>query len=206
MSTTTALMQSKITNQLIIIIILVFINSCGIKSPSKYKKSKLSNIVAAQTNTIIEESVSEDITELNKKIASLQKQINQLETKKNDTMWQDKKHTLLNFTTNPNNVFVFFDKNNISLDKISIRFLDYWRLNALTNKLENNKIRIIAHSDFTGDSIQNIKLTELRNNIVVKYLKNNFCINDTNIISVNMPNIKNCNLELYRSVKVEIVN
>ena len=198
---------------------VLLISSCALRSEHGFKKSKLSNFTHDQTVEILEQLASEDISQLNVKVARLNAKIEQLESGTESRDTSNCCDTLSDQITNlrlkdsksenfevVNTTIVFFDLNRFKL-KVSDKqelFLFKSRIDMAKEFCSNYQIKIYPYTDSTGNQEYNMRLRRLRGESIKKCFIDEFGI-DENRVSVLTKKSDHLPLDYYnRRALIEV--
>ena len=203
----------------IILTVSLFLTSCGIHNEQRFKKSKLSNFTHDQTFEILEQLASEDISQLNVKVARLNAKLEELESglelrdannccdtlSGQITALRSDNSKSENFE-DANTMIVFFDLNKFKLevsDKQEL-FLFKSRIDMAKEFCSDYKIKIYPYTDSTGNNDYNLRLRKLRGESIKKCFIDEFGV-DENQVSVITKKFDHLPLDIYnRRALIEV--
>jgi len=178
------------------VVAVLLLSSCGIRTEQKFQKSELSNFTYDQTVEIVEQLASEDISQLNVKLARLNAKIELLESEvqlkdtSNCCKTLESEIKKMQFKNNKNNNFeiansimIFFDLNQFQLstsDKQEL-LLFKSRIEMASDVCSNYHINIYPFTDSLGNQDYNKKLRLLRGESIKECFVKDFGVKEDQI-------------------------
>jgi outer membrane protein OmpA-like peptidoglycan-associated protein len=178
------------------IIMALLLTSCGMRTEQRFKESKLSNFTHDQTVEIVEQLASEDISQLNVKLARLNAKIELLEsevqlkdtskcceTLEGEISKIESRYNENNSFEIVNSTMIFFDLNQFKLsasDKQEL-LLFKSRIDMASEFCHNYYINIYPFTDSLGNQDYNKKLRLLRGESIKECFVKDFGVKEDQI-------------------------